>query len=170
MKSLEEWAAKILCWDNNDFVQNIANSDDETKKCFKRTEKYGSIKYVMSETSYKPTKEETRDSINIVRFTPQQQQNKTQEQLFLHVSNFMKDKIETLRKKAHKKNANQQDIKLLNCANEAAACLVELVNKNCDEDFSTLDAMQEYMEEKAMNQKKKRADDSSEESSEEEEE
>jgi hypothetical protein len=43
---------------------------------------------------------------------------------------------------------------LLNCANEAAACLVELVNKNCDEDFSTLDAMQEYMEEKAMNQKK----------------
>jgi hypothetical protein len=58
---------------------------------------------------------------------------------------------------------------LLNCANEAAACLVELVNKNCDEDFSTLDAMQEYMEEKAMNQKK-RADDSSEESSEDEEE
>jgi hypothetical protein len=25
--------------------------------------------------------------------------------------------------------------------------------KNCDEDFLTLDAMQEYMEEKAMNQK-----------------
>jgi hypothetical protein len=56
----------------------------------------------MSETSYKPTKEETRDSVNIVRFTPQQQQNKTQEQLFLHVSNFMKDEIETLRKKARK--------------------------------------------------------------------
>ncbi len=95
MKSLEEWAAKILCRDNNDCVQNIANSDDKTKKRFKRTEKYGSIKYVMSETSYKPTKEETRDSVNIVRFTPQQQRNKTQEQLFLHVSNFMKDKIET---------------------------------------------------------------------------
>jgi hypothetical protein len=159
-----------LCRDNNDYVRNIANSDDEAKKRFKRTEKYGSIKYVMSETSYKPTKEETRDSVNIVRFTPQQQQKKTQEQLFLHVSNFLKDKIETLRKKAHKKNANQKDIKLLNCANEAAACLVELVNKNCDEDFSTLDATQEYMEQKAMNQKKKRADDSSEESSEEEEE
>ena len=86
----------------------------------------------MLETSYKPTKEETRDSVNIVGFTPQQQQNKTQEQLFLHVSNFMKDKIETLRKKAHKKNTNQKDLKLLNCANEAAACLVELVNKNCD--------------------------------------
>ncbi len=82
----------------------------------------------------------------------------------------MKDKIETLRKKAHKKNSNQKDIKLLTCANKAAACLVELVNKNCDEDFSTFDAMQKYMEEKAMNQKKKRADDSSEESSEKEEE
>jgi hypothetical protein len=159
-----------LCWDNNDYVRNIANSDNETKKRFKRTEKYGSIKYVMSETSYKPTKEETRDSVNIVRFAPQQQRNKTQEQLFLHVSDFMKDKIETLQKKAHKKNANQKDIKLLNCANKAAACLVELVNENCDEDFSTLDAMQQYMEEKTMNQKKKRADDSSEESSEEEEE
>ncbi len=73
-------------------------------------------------------------------------------------------------KKAHKKNANQKDIKLLNCANKVAACLVELVNKNCDEDFSTLEAMQEYMDKKAMNQKKKRANDSSEESSEEEEE
>jgi hypothetical protein len=84
--------------------------------------------------------------------------------VFLHVSNVMKDEIETLQKKAHKKNANQKDIKLLNCANKAAACLVELVNKNCDEDFATLNAMQEYMEEKAMNQKKKCANDSSEES------
>jgi hypothetical protein len=80
VKSLEEWAAKILCWDNNDYVRNIANSDNETKKRIKRTEKYGSIKYVMSETPYKPTKEETRDSVNIVGFTPQQQGNKTQEQ------------------------------------------------------------------------------------------
>jgi hypothetical protein len=82
----------------------------------------------------------------------------------------MKDKIETLQKKTHKKNANQKDIKLLNCANKAATCLVELVNKNCVEDFSTLDAMQEYMDKKAMNQKEKHADGSSEESSEEEEE
>jgi hypothetical protein len=82
----------------------------------------------------------------------------------------MKDKIETLQKKSYKKNANQKDIKLLNCANKMAACLIELVNKNCDEDFSTLKAMQEYMEEKTMNQKKKLADDSSVEESEKEEE
>jgi hypothetical protein len=81
----------------------------------------------------------------------------------LHVSNFMKDKIEILAKKAQKKIANQKDIKLLNSANEAAACLVELVNKERDENFSTLEAMHKYMEEKAMNQKKKHTDDSSEE-------
>ncbi len=57
VKSLEEWAAKILCpRDNNDYVRNIANSDNKMKKRFKRTEKYGSIKYVMSETSYKQPK------------------------------------------------------------------------------------------------------------------
>jgi hypothetical protein len=38
----------------------------------------------MSETSYKPANEETSNNINIVKFTPQQQQNKTPEQLFLH--------------------------------------------------------------------------------------
>jgi hypothetical protein len=65
------------------------------KKCFKRTEQYGSTKYAMSETSYKPAEEEISNSINIVKFTPQQQKNKTPEKLFLHVSNFMKDKIET---------------------------------------------------------------------------
>ncbi len=63
----------------------------------------------------------------------------------------MKDKKMMLAKKAQKKNANQKDIKLLNSANEVAACLVELVNKEHDENFSTPEAMHEYMEEKAMN-------------------
>jgi hypothetical protein len=53
----------------------------------------------------------------------------TQEkELFLHVGNFMMGKIETITKTAQKKNTNQKDIKLLNSANEAAACLIELVN------------------------------------------
>jgi hypothetical protein len=75
----------------------------------------------------------------------------------------MKDKIETFTKKAQQKNANQKDIKLLNSGNEVTACLVELLDKECDEDFSTLAAVQEYMEEKEMIQKKQRANDSSEE-------
>jgi hypothetical protein len=51
--SPEEWAAKTLCWDN-DYVQNLANTDEETKKRFQRTKKHLSNQYAMSATSYKP--------------------------------------------------------------------------------------------------------------------
>ena len=116
----------------------------------------------MSKTSYKPADEETCNTVNIVKFTPEQQRHKTPEQLFLHVNNFMKDEIKTLTKKAQKKNANQKDIKLLNSANEAAACLVELVNTECEKNFSTLAEMQEHMADQAASQTKKPANESSE--------
>jgi hypothetical protein len=54
-------------------------------------------------------------------------------------------KIATIIKTAKKKNANQKDIKLLNSANEAAACLVERVNIEREKNFSTLAEMQEHM-------------------------
>jgi hypothetical protein len=71
VKSLEEWAAKILCRDN-DYVQNLANADEETKKHFQRTKKHLSNQYAMSTTSYKPNNQEASNNINIVRFTPEQ--------------------------------------------------------------------------------------------------
>ncbi len=43
---------------------------------------------------------------------------------------------------------------MLNRANLAAACLVELSNKMCEEDFSSLKAMHEHMQK--MEKKKKR--------------
>ncbi len=52
IKSREEWAARILCRDNN-YVQNLANTDEETKKCFQRTKKHLPNQYAMSNTSYK---------------------------------------------------------------------------------------------------------------------
>jgi hypothetical protein len=70
--------------------------------------------------------------------------------------------IETITKTAQKKNANQKDIKLLNSANRAAACLVELVNTEREKNFSTLAEMQEHMEEQATSQTKKPADEHSE--------
>jgi hypothetical protein len=69
--------------------------------------------------------------------------------------------IATITKTAQKKNANQKDIKLLNSANEAAACLVELVNTERKKIFSTLAEMQEHMAEQAASQTKKPADESS---------
>jgi hypothetical protein len=50
----------------------------------------------------------------------------------------MMGEIATMTKTAQKKNANQKDIKLLNSANKAAACLVELVNKECEKTFQHL--------------------------------
>ncbi len=79
----------------------------------------------------------------------------------MHVSNFMIGKVATITKTAQKKNANQKDIKMLNSANEAAACLVELVNTECEKNFSTLAEMQEHMAEQAVSQTKKPADESS---------
>ena len=43
VKSLEEWAAKILCWDNNDYVRQIANSDKETKNASKGLKNMGRL-------------------------------------------------------------------------------------------------------------------------------
>jgi hypothetical protein len=72
IKSLEEWAAKILCQDN-DYVQNLANADEETKKCFQRTKKHLPNQYAISNTSYKPNNQEASNNVNIVQFTPEQQ-------------------------------------------------------------------------------------------------
>jgi hypothetical protein len=71
--------------------------------------------------------------------------------------------IATITKTAQKKNENQKDIKLLNSANEAVACLVELVNTEREKNFSTLAEMQEHMAEQAASQTKKPADESSDE-------
>jgi hypothetical protein len=58
--------------------------------------------------------------------------------IVLHVSNFMMGEIATITKTAQKKIANQIDIKLLNSANGAAACLVELDHKECEKTFQHL--------------------------------
>jgi hypothetical protein len=50
----------------------------------------------------------------------------------------MMGELETITKTAQKKNTNQKDIKLLNSANEAAACLVELVDTEREKNFQHL--------------------------------
>jgi hypothetical protein len=57
----------------------------------------------------------------------------------------MIDEIAALEKKTNKNNPNSNNIKLLNRANFVSACLVQLSNKTCQEDFSSLNAMHEHM-------------------------
>jgi hypothetical protein len=114
-------------------VQNLANTDKKAEKHFQRTKKHSPNQYAMSNTSYKPNKQEASNNVNINQFTPEQQQCKTLDQLYLHLCDFMMEGIETMTTTANKKN--QKDIELLNSANEGAACLVELANKAHDKNL-----------------------------------
>jgi hypothetical protein len=79
----------------------------------------------MSKRSYKPINQKARNNVNIVNFTPQQQQQQTSDQLFLHLGDFMKGEIETMTKTAGKKNANQ---KTSNCSTVQMKRLHALLN------------------------------------------
>jgi hypothetical protein len=136
VKSLEEWAVKILCRDK-DYAKNQATADKETKKRFNRTKTNKPKQYAMLNRSNKLNNQDTRNSVHIVHCTPQEQQHKSPDQLFLHVGDFMKGDIDNMTKTTDKKNANQKNIKLLNSANEAAACLVALANKDHHKKFIT---------------------------------
>jgi hypothetical protein len=50
----------------------------------------------MSTTSYKPNNQEASNNVNIVRFTPEQQQHKTPDQLNLNLCDFMMEGIGTM--------------------------------------------------------------------------
>ncbi len=104
---MKNWQQKS-CVGFNDYVKNKANADDEMKKCFDRTKIHGPNQYAMLKRSYKPINQEARNNVNIVNFTPQQQQKKSPDQLFLHLGDFMKGEIETMTKTAEKKNANKK--------------------------------------------------------------
>ncbi len=137
VKSLEEWAAKILCWDNG-YVKNKANADDETKKRFNRTKKHGPNQYAMSKRSYKPINQEARNNVNIVNFTPQQQQQKTPDQLFLHLSDFMKGEIETMTKTADKKTQTKKTSNCLTAQMRRLHALLNLPIKTVTKSFHHL--------------------------------
>ncbi len=108
----------------------------------------------MSNRSYKLNNQDMRNSVHIVHFTPQEQQHKSPDQLFLHVGDFMKGEIDKMTKTTDKKNANQKNIKLLNSANEAAACPVALANEDQHKNLSSLEEMQAHMTEELTKEKK----------------
>jgi hypothetical protein len=146
-------------------LKNKATAVNETKKRFDRTKTHGPKQYAMSNRYYKLNNLDTRSSIHIVHCTPQEQQHKSPDQLFLHVGDFMKGEIDKMTKTTDKKNANQKNISLLNSANEAAACLVALANKDRHKKFSSLEEMQAHMREELTKEKTELADENSEEES-----
>ena len=93
VKSLKEWAAKILCWEN-DYMQDLGNADNEEKH-----DQYGEKPYSMSKRNYKPNHQKPGGNVDIVKdFQIEQQQSKSPHQLYLHLSQFMTEEIGKLAK------------------------------------------------------------------------
>ena len=104
VKSLKKWAAKILCWENN-YVQDLANADDETKICMEGTKTHGKKQYLMMQKNYKPNQQQPGGNVDIVKdFSIEKQQCKSPHQLFLHLGKYTMEEIEKLSKATSKKN------------------------------------------------------------------
>ncbi len=71
------------------------------------------------------------------------------------VSSFMIDKINRLSKNKGNKKLSQKQIDLINKTNQAAACLVEYVNKTGDtgKKFKTLNQLKKFMADEVEKQK-----------------
>ncbi len=126
----------------------------KTKKCFDRTKKHGPSQYAMSKRSYKPINQEARNNVNIVNFTPQQQRQKTPDQFFLHLGDFMKGEIETMTKTADKK---MQTKKRSNCSTVQMKWLHALLNlpiKTVTTSFHHLKKCKHTRENKFRNKKR----------------
>ena len=129
-------------------------------------------KYAMTDKDYQQTSQEETINDEIDTVTPEDQQRKTPAQLMLTVSGFMINEIARMPKTTGQKKASKKSIELINSANQAAACLVEYVNKvgGQQKKFKSLEELKQHMTKEAAIDKKINGGVSSEEEEEEEEE
>ena len=128
---LKSGRQKILCRDN-DCVQNLANAAEETKKiASKGLKNIHQINMLCQLHPTNPNNQETRTTLILSGSHQNNKDTKLQTNyICIFVISLWKGLGQWLRQVTKK---NQKDIKLLNSANEAAACLVELVNKERDD-------------------------------------
>ena len=142
VRSLFEWADRILCR-NNEYVEDIVTqSIKEGKTSIQKN-------YAMKkrENFNRAVQGETRQEDEIEEITPETQKRKSQEELLIVVSDFIMAEIKKLSKA---KKPNQDSI---NSANRAAACLVRYVNTVELQAFESIQEMREDMVEKAKREK-----------------
>ena len=153
VRSLFEWADRILCRDNEYVEDIVTHSIKDGETSIRKN-------YAMKKKeNFKDTvQEETTEEDEIEAITPETQKRKSQEQLLMDVSDFMMAEIKKL---TRAKRPNQDSI---NSANRAAACLVQYVNRVEKQTFQSIQEMKEHMAEKARTNKKMNAGDSSSES------
>jgi len=157
IKSLFEWVERILHRESA-YVQDITKSIEEGKKSMP-------TKYTMTDKDYQQTSQEETINNEIDTVTPEDQQRKTPAQLMSTVSGFMINEIARMPKTTGKKKVSQKNLELINNANQAAACLVEYVNKvgGGQKKFKSLKEMKQHMAKEAESNKRTNAGESSEE-------
>ncbi len=144
VKSLFQWAERILYWESP-YRQDITKSIEKGSNSLPP-------KYDMTDKNYQKDTQDKTNIGDIEKFTPEDQQRKTPEQLMSIVGNFMKNEIERMPKKVSQKNKD-----LINNANRAAACLVEYVNKvrSGEKNFKPHQEMTKHMAKESETQNRK---------------
>ena len=153
VRSLFEWADRILCR-NNEYVEEIVTqSIKEGKTSIQKN-------YAMKkkENFNRAVQGETKQEDEIEEITPETQKRKSQEQLLIVVSDFMMAAVKKLSK------AKKPNVDSINSANRAAACLVQYVNTVEQQTFQSIQEMKDNVAEKANTNKTTNAGDSSSES------
>ncbi len=119
----------------------------------------------MTDKDYQQTSQEETINDEIDTVTPEDQQRKSLVQLMLTVSSFMINEMARMPKMTGKKKLSKKDIELINNANQAAACLVEYINKvkGGQKKFISLEEMKQHMAKEAESNKGTNAGESSEE-------
>jgi hypothetical protein len=150
VRSLSEWADRILCR-NNEYVEDIVTQS------IKEGETSIRKNYAMKkkENFNRAVQGETKQEDEIEAITPETQKRKSQEQLLMVVSDFMMAEIKKLSR------AKKPNMDSINSANRVAACLVQYVNTVEQQTFQSIQEMKEHMAEKAKTNKKTNAGDSS---------
>ncbi len=109
------------------------------------------ITYTMTNKNYQEIDQDETIDKEIDTVTLEDQQHKSPAQLILTVCGFMINKIARMPKTTGQKRARKKNIELINDANQAAACLVEYVNKVGGEQkkFKSLEELKQHMTKEA---------------------
>jgi hypothetical protein len=140
VRSLQEWADRILSRDN-DYVEDIV------ARSLQQRTKQDQREYQMNKKNYskQAVHGESQQDDDIEDYAPNTMKQRSRELLLTVVSDFMMEGVEKLTK-PKKKNVTS-----INRANEAVACLVQYVNTMEGTAFQSIDEMRAHMEAKTKN-------------------
>jgi hypothetical protein len=161
VKSLEEWAYKILHRENNEYVREMSMLDRETQKRFEKAN-IRSTQYHMTSENYKSKEPEASDIGEIRNFTAAAHRRKTKNELFLYVSKYMNEEINEMVKKTERQKPQKNSLNHSTMPKIRQHVLLHFTTRTSDDKFATFNDMFNHLR-KDKSGKKKTTGESSEE-------